>query len=66
MKANSRSIGPRRNSVFFKAEAAKHPASKQLWIQLAHDWIALSEAAISPPDQIDYLPRDQLEPFLVA
>jgi hypothetical protein len=52
---------------YLKAEAAKHPTSKQLWIQLAHDWIALSEAVISQSDQENYNPREtQLEPFLVA
>jgi hypothetical protein len=50
-----------------KAEATKHPASKQLGIQLAHDWIALSEIVISQSDQQSYYrPVEQLEPFLVA
>ena len=28
---------------YFKAEAAKGPAAKHLWIQLAQDWIALAD-----------------------
>ena len=28
---------------YFRAEAAKSPAAKHLWIQLAQDWIALAE-----------------------
>ena len=52
---------------YLKAEAAKHPAAKQLWIQLAHDWIALSETVISRSDQESgNLQEKQLEPFLVA
>ena len=51
---------------YLKAEAAKNPASRQLWIQLGHDWVALSETVISQSDQIDYRPREELEPFLVA
>ena len=26
-----------------RAESAKDPSSKQLWIQMAHDWIALAD-----------------------
>ena len=51
---------------YLKAEAAKRPSSKQLWIQLAHDWIGLSEAVISQSDQMDFGQSEQLELFLVA
>ena len=55
---------------YFKAEAAKGPASKHLWIQLAQDWIALADALVPQSEpQIEPRPRDQLEqmePFLVA
>ena len=56
---------------YFKAEAAKGPAAKHLWIQLAQDWIALAEPLVpaQSEQQIEYLPPDeleQLEPFLVA
>ena len=47
---------------YFKAEAAKGPASKHLWIQLAQDWIALADA----PVQIADGSIEELEPFLVA
>jgi alpha-glucosidase (family GH31 glycosyl hydrolase) len=36
---------------YFKADAAKYPASKQLWIQLAQDWIALAENLVPQSDQ---------------
>jgi hypothetical protein len=46
---------------------AKNPASKRLWIQLAQDWIALSESLVPESDQEYYIRRkQQLEPFLVA
>jgi hypothetical protein len=61
---------------YFKAEAARGPASKHLWIQMAQDWIALAENLVPQTDQpIAYHPEDQsepmepleqLEPFLVA
>lgn len=58
---------------YFKAEAARGPASKHLWIQMAQDWIALAENLVSQTDQPNnYRPEDQsepleqLEPFLVA
>ena len=55
---------------YFKAEAAKGPASKHLWIQMAQDWIALADSLVPQSEQqIDYRPEDQLEqlePFLVA
>jgi hypothetical protein len=58
---------------YFKAEAARGPASKHLWMQMAQDWIALAEDMVSQTDQpIDYgledqsEPLEQLKPFLVA
>jgi hypothetical protein len=58
---------------YFKAEAAKGPVSKHLWIQMAQDWIALAETLMPEPDQqFDHRPSGQLEPleqmelFLVA
>jgi hypothetical protein len=52
---------------YIKADATKYPASKQLWIQLGHDWIALSESVISQSDQENYIPtRKPAEPLLVA
>ena len=58
---------------YFKAEAAKGPASKHLWIQMAQDWIALAETLVPASDQQgDYHPSEgfepveQLELFLVA
>jgi hypothetical protein len=52
---------------YFRAEAAKGPASKHLWIQLAQDWIALAEPLVPPTDQQnEYRPRELSEPFLVA
>ena len=33
---------------YFKAEAAKGPASKHLWIGMAQDWIALAETMVPP------------------
>ena len=60
---------------YFRAEAAKGPAAKHLWIQLAQDWIALADTSVTPTEQqFDDGPRDdddaepleQLEPFMVA
>jgi hypothetical protein len=52
---------------YFKAEAARGPASKLLWIHLAQDWIALAETSIPQLDQVnEHRPRDQLEPFVAA
>ena len=34
-----------------KAESTKDPCSKQLWIQMAHDWIALAEQLGVEADQ---------------
>ena len=58
---------------YFKAEAAKGPVAKHLWIQLAQDWIALADTSVmqteqhfdeGPGDQSE--PLEELEPFLVA
>ena len=56
---------------YFKAEAAKGPASKHLWIHLAQDWIALADTLVPTQSEqpIESRPTDQLEqlePFLVA
>jgi hypothetical protein len=52
---------------YIKAEAAKGPASKHLWIQMAQDWIALAETLVPQPDhQNDPGPTKQLEPFIAA
>ena len=58
---------------YFKAEAARGPASKHLCMQMAQDWIALAENLVPQTDQpANYRPEDQsepleqLEPFLVA
>jgi hypothetical protein len=52
---------------YFRAEEAKNPATKHLWIQLAQDWIALAET-LTPQSgqQDDYRPREEVEPFLAA
>jgi hypothetical protein len=51
---------------YFRAEAAKNPSTKHLWIQLAQDWIALAENLMPQSGQQDDYPREQLEPFLAA
>ena len=52
---------------YSNAEVAKNPASKRLWIQLAQDWIALSENLVPESDQEYYTRRkQQLKPYLVA
>lgn len=52
---------------YFKAEAAKGPASKHLWIQMAQDWIALAETLVPQPGQEnDHGPVKRLEPFIAA
>jgi hypothetical protein len=52
---------------YFRAEAAKNPAAKHLWIQLAQDWIALAETLMPQTiQQDDYRPREQSEPFVAA
>ena len=49
---------------YFKAEAAKGPSSKHLWIQMAQDWIAMAEALAPQSDQQNvYRPREEMEPF---
>jgi len=52
---------------YFSAEAAKNPATKHLWIQLAQDWIALAENLMpQSSQQDDYRQREQAKPFLAA
>ena len=52
---------------YFKAEAAKGPASKHLWIQMAQDWIALAETLVPQPgQQNDHSRTEQVEPFIAA
>ncbi len=52
---------------YFKSGLVKSPASKQLWITLAQDWVALAESEVPPSAVQSYHRRkDQLEPFLVA
>ena len=52
---------------YFRAEAAKNPAAKHLWIQLAQDWIALAETLMPQSgQQDDYRATEQVEPFLAA
>ena len=60
-------------ACYFKAETAKGPVAKHLWIQLAQDWIALAENVAPQPDTLIYEvptkhlePLEQMEPFLVA
>jgi hypothetical protein len=48
---------------YFRAEATKNPVIKHLWIQLAQDWIALSDNAVPDVDQLNYA---HFEPELVA
>lgn len=50
---------------YFRAEAAKGPACKHLWLQLAQDWIALADPIVLKCDQQND-PAEQLELFLVA
>ena len=52
---------------YFRGEATRNPVIKHLWIQLAQDWIALSDNAVADPDQQNYPPLERRdEPFLVA
>jgi hypothetical protein len=53
---------------YFRAEAAHNPVIKHLWIQLAQDWIALSENWGPQPDSLTYQSRkkQQAEQSLVA
>lgn len=52
---------------YFRAEATRNPVIKHLWIQLAQDWIALSDDTVADLDQQN-CPRleRRIEPFLVA
>ncbi|MCC7482780.1 MAG: hypothetical protein IT541_14765 [Hyphomicrobiales bacterium] len=53
---------------YFRAEATQNPVIKHLWIQLAQDWIALSENWGPQPDQLSFARRNKQpsEPSLVA
>lgn len=52
---------------YFRAEATINPVIKHLWIQLAQDWIALSEDFVPRSDQQIYTRRkEHLQPHLVA
>jgi hypothetical protein len=52
---------------YFRAETTRNPVIKHLWIQLAQDWIALSDNAVPASDEKKYRRRRQLaQPFLVA
>jgi hypothetical protein len=52
---------------YFRAEATQNPTIKHLWIQLAQDWIALSEDFVPQSDQQIYTRRkEKLRPHLVA
>jgi len=52
---------------YFRAEATGNPVIKHLWIQLAQDWIALSDNSMADPDQQNYRRRVRsFEPDLVA
>jgi hypothetical protein len=52
---------------YFKAEVARGPASKHLWLHLAKDWIALAEPLLPQPDQqTKDRPEEQREPFVAA
>ena len=48
---------------YFRAEATRNPVIKHMWIQLAQDWIALSDNSV--PD-VDHLNHAHFEPELVA
>ena len=52
---------------YFRAEATSNPVIKHLWIQLAQDWIALSEDFAPVSDEQNFRRRTrQAKPFLVA
>jgi hypothetical protein len=52
---------------YFRAEGTRNPVIKHLWIQLAQDWIALSEDFVPQSDQQIYTRRrEKLRPHLVA
>ena len=48
---------------YFRAEATRNPVIKHLWIQLAQDWIALSDNSVPDVDQLNHA---HFEPELVA
>ena len=50
---------------YSRAETTRSPVIKHLWIQLAQDWIALSEDQILTAND-DRPNEEQWEPFLVA
>jgi hypothetical protein len=51
---------------YFKAEAAKGPVAKHLWIQMAQDWIALAETVPQIQQHNNQSPVEELEPFIAA
>ena len=53
---------------YFRAEATHNPVIKHLWIQLAQDWIALSENFGPQPERLSFSRRKKQpsEPSLVA
>ena len=52
---------------YMKAGSTSHPASKQLWIQMAHDWIGMAETLVPQSGQEHHdLQREQPEPFIAA
>ena len=53
---------------YFRAEATTNPVIKHLWIQLAQDWIALSENFGPQPERLSFSQRKKQpsEPSLVA
>ena len=48
---------------YFRAEATKNPVIKHMWIQLAQDWIALSDNLVADAHLLNYA---HFEPELVA
>lgn len=52
---------------YFKAGLVRYPASKQLWINLAQDWVALAESEVPPSAvQSNYLRKEQLASSLIV
>lgn len=52
---------------YFRAEATRNPVIKHLWIQLAQDWIALSDSSMPAADEQNYTgSKRRYEPDLVA
>ena len=49
---------------YLKAGSAIQPASKQLWIQMAQDWIGMAETLVPRDTQNDDMA--QSEPFIAA